>query len=144
MWSHAPGPVRADLGTAKWLPVGHETCSDAARKGRLGLVTWTRENSFRGMSGHVTWWPTATIFTFFGGRAITVVHGTSGCVTERLHVLKWAREVSCPWDEQNCYGATVEGVSTFFGGHSSTLALCMRTRCAAARRGNLQMLHWAS
>lgn len=59
-------------------------------------------------------------------------------------VLKWARENSCPWDEEVCASAAS-------GGHLALLKYCWAHRCPwneytcelAAEGGHLEVLKWA-
>lgn len=66
------------------------------------------------------------------------------CVILKPQVLKWARENSCPWDEEVCASAAA-------GGHLALLKYCWANRCPwneytcelAAEGGHLEVLKWA-
>ena len=63
---------------------------------------------------------------------------------QKTQVLKWARENSCPWDEEVCASAAS-------GGHLALLKYCWANRCPwneytcelAAEGGHLEVLKWA-
>jgi len=110
------------VGARERLPVGRETCANAAEGGHLEVLKWARENG-------CPWDERTCANAAEGGH---------------LEVLKWARENGCPWDEGRARtrrGRPPRGAEV---GARERLPVGRGRTCAnAAKGGHLEVLKWA-